>query len=129
MSNLRNIKGQVKLYANRLKQGKLSKPSRCLLCKRKTVFYWHGSYGRDLIAYSQSFHLTIKRLLCTLCHHTFALLPDFVEKFCRYAKAVIYFALEKLKLLTYEAVAELMMEKTGQVIAPLTLFFWKRKFL
>lgn len=111
----------------------LAKPDCCEVCRCAGRLRWHGSYTRTLIATSRSYILPIKRLLCVLCGHTFALLPDFVEKFHRYAKEVINSALRWLKSQTYEAVAEVIAnsfpEPQSRNIAPLTLYLWRRKFV
>jgi len=70
--------------------------------------------------------------MCTLCRHTFALLPPFILKFHRYAKEVIGTALHWLMTHTYDAVADLLsngsLSRENHVLAPLTLYFWRRKF-
>lgn len=76
--------------------------------------------------------LPIQRLLCTLCHHTFAWLPSFILKFHRYAQEVIHTALAWLKSRTFSAVAEAIANRFPEpkepALAPLTLYFWRRKF-
>ena len=93
---------------------------------------WHGSYTRGLIALAKTYTVPIRRLLCALCGHTFALLPSFIAKFHRYAKEVIAAALHWLKTHTYEAVADLLsngpLAREDQDLAPLTLYFWRRQF-
>jgi hypothetical protein len=93
---------------------------------------WHGIYTRRLIAIAKTYSVPIRRLYCTLCRHTFALLPPFVLKFHRYAKEIIQSALHWLKTRTYEAVADLLsngcLAREDQDLAPLSLYFWQRKF-
>jgi hypothetical protein len=87
---------------------------------------------RRLIALAKTYSVPVRRLFCTLCHHTFALLPPFISKFHRYAKEVIGTALHWLKTRTYEAVADLLsngyLAREDRDLAPLTLYFWRRKF-
>ena len=87
---------------------------------------------RGLIALAKNHRLPIRRLLCVLCRHTFALVPDFVFKFHRYAKEVIRSTISWLKSHTYEAVVEILSqawrEPEERNIAVLTLYFWRRKF-
>lgn len=129
-----SIESRIESYRLRLQEKRLAKPGCCQVCKRPSRLRWHGGYTRTLIGMGQTFVLPVKRLLCVICHHTFALLPDFIEKFHRYAKEVIRSALRWLKAQTYEAVAEMIANafKSEEVpnhdIAPLTLYLWRRKF-
>lgn len=87
---------------------------------------------RRLITLNKIHTLPVRRLFCTLCRRTFALLPPFVVKFYHYAKEVIYTALARLKSHTYHAVAEAIAnglpEQKDRGLAPLTLYFWRRHF-
>ena len=87
---------------------------------------------RRLVALAKSYSIPVRRVFCTLCRHTFALLPSFVSKFHRYAKEVITKALRWLKTRTYETVADLLsngsLSREDHDLAPLTLYFWRRKF-
>ena len=87
---------------------------------------------RTLITMTMIYRLPIKRVLCTLCRHTFAWLPSFVVKFHRYAKEVILTALHWLKTLTYEAVTDLLVNRLmgdqEHNLATVTLHLWRRKF-
>jgi hypothetical protein len=89
---------------------------------------WHGSYRRSLITLTQTVLIPIKRLFCCFCCHTFAVLPDFILKWHRYAKEVIKGAVRRLKHFTYDAVANWFMEKAQLDVAALTLYFWRKKF-
>ena len=93
---------------------------------------WHGSYVRSLIALAATYSIPVRRLFCTLCRHTFALLPSFLIKFHRYAKEVITTALHWLRTRTIEAVAELLtnhlMAGKEHNLATVTLHLWRRKF-
>jgi len=128
MINVAQIELLVKRYEEDLESGKLSKPDRCLICKKRSKFHLHGQYPRQLIAPHKTYALIIQRLLCTICNHTFCLLPCFVAKFHRYAKSFIELVLKELKFLSYDKVADWVMESCGRDISTLTLYFWKRKF-
>src|SRR6266852_1340724 len=99
------VDSQIERYSFQVRERRLSKPSRCLLCHEPDNLYWHGCYPRSLITWAQEVQLLIKRLFCKACRHTFACLPNFIVKFRRYAKFIICYALRKLATHTYEAVA------------------------
>lgn len=119
-------------YMEKVRTGKLAKPSRCAACGNRCSLIWHGTYRRSLITLTQTLIIPVKRLYCRLCRHTFALLPSFVVKFHRYAGDIIRSALRSLKTRTYEAVAETIANAFSHPqkseIATLTLYFWRRKF-
>lgn len=79
---------------------------------------------------AQTYFISVRRIFCALCRHTFVLLPSFVKKFHRYAKETIRVALRLLKTHTYEAVASMFKkpDPSQPCLAPLTLYFWRRKF-
>jgi hypothetical protein len=93
---------------------------------------WHGGYVRSLVALTATYSIPVRRLFCTFCRHTFALLPSFLVKFHRYAKEVIMTALHWLRTRTREAVADLLsngsLSREDHELAPLTLYLWRRKF-
>lgn len=115
-------------YLEKVRAGKLSKPARCRICGKGESLSWHGTYHRSLITLARTLTIPIKRLYCRLCQHTFALLPSFVVKFHRYARAAIMTALLALRSRTFEAVADLFMEQGGHYVSPLTFYFWRHKF-
>lgn len=115
-------------YLRRYRTGKVAKPRQCQVCGLACSLRWHGKYHRSLMTLSRTYGLDIKRLYCGLCRHTFALLPSFVVKFHRYARHTIDVAMRRLRSHTYEAVADWLMERGGLYVAPLTLYFWRRKF-
>ena len=94
--------------------------------------HWHGHYARRLITLTKIHSLPIHRLFCTLCRHTFALIPPFVVKSYHYAKEIISTTLVRLKSHTYHTVSEFiangLAEQKDRGLAPLTLYFWRRKF-
>ena len=115
-------------YLKKVREGKLAKPDRCAVCRNRCQLIWHGSYRRSVIALARTWIIPVKRLYCHLCRRTFALLPSFVVKFHRYARETITFALRALRSRTFEAVADLFMERGQREVAPLTFYFWRRKF-
>lgn len=121
------LESQVKVYLHRFHERPSSKPRRCQKCKQSGHLRWHGKYARSVIALTETYALPIRRLFCAACRRTFALLPSFVEKFHHYAKETIQLALRMLKSRAYETVAGWFAEH-GCMVAPLTLYFWRRRF-
>lgn len=119
---------KIKDYGERFNQKRIPKPKRCQLCRQAGRLRWHSCYKRKLITMTRIYTLTIRRLFCASCGTSFACLPDFVEKFRHYAKAVIYFALKLLKTLSYNNVAGLFTASADCPFTPLTLYLWRRKF-
>ena len=128
MSILRNTEQIIKRYLADFNNKRLKKPECCEVCGRTCKLTWHAKYLRKLITLCGIYHIPIKRLYCPACKHTFALLPEFIEKFHRYAKDVIIFALRNLKKFSYNKVADMLMEKSEICIEILTLYNWKKKF-
>ena len=122
-------------YLKDFENKKLKKPCRCEVCGRICNLIWHAKYIREIITLFGVCQLPIKRLLCPLCKHTFAFLPEFVKKFQRYGKDVIAFALEKLKKLDFDKVIKKIddlffysMPENEIYISINTLYNWKKKF-
>jgi hypothetical protein len=135
MGIVRNTNYLIKKYLSDFENKKLRKPCRCEICGKKCNLTWHADYIRKIITLSGIYHLPIKRLMCPLCKHTFALLPEFVKKFRRYAKDVIAFAVEKLKKFYFEEVRDkldrLLHNLPGEpeiYLSISTLYQWKKKF-
>lgn len=124
-----SLEDQIEIYLSRFKKKRLTKPVRCATCGQHGPLHWHAIYHRSLITFKGTVTLPIQRILCATCHHTFALVPDFVLKFRRYAKAIIRFALRLLPHRSYNAVADLLMERCHRYVATLTLYFWYRRFV
>lgn len=122
------IKQKIDNYLTRLKRRIIFKPKNCQICNHAGKLEWHGSYIRSLITFTQLYYLPIKRIFCAHCNHTFACIPEFVEKFRQYAKGAIRFAVRMLKTQTYEEVANLFTPNKERYIAILTLYHWCRKF-
>lgn len=119
---------QIRRYCACVHEGRLAKPACCQSCGRSGRLRWHGSYVRTVITLAETHRVTIKRVMCALCGLTFALLPVFIEKFHRYAKALIHRALRLLESRTYEAVADWLGLEGQGCVAVLTLHLWRRKF-
>ncbi len=97
MNILRNIKAVIKRYENEIKTGRIAKPGRCEVCGARCKLWWHDEYTRKLITLCGTHYISIKRVRCSICRHAFALIPEFIKKYCRYATDVIGFAVKKLK--------------------------------
>ncbi|MFH0809100.1 MAG: DUF6431 domain-containing protein [Pseudomonadota bacterium] len=115
-------------YLARVAGNHIPKPGHCQCCGHAGALRWHGSYERSLITLARTYALPIKRLFCTFCGQAFAVLPDFVLKFHRYAKPVILHAVRMLGSHTYETVAGMFMGQAEHPLAILTLHLWHRRF-
>lgn len=122
-----SLNQQIKQYQKAFEEDRLPKPDRCQLCGGAGPLHWHAIYKRSLICFHEMVFLPIRRVLCSACRKTFASLPDFVLKFHRYAKAVIHFALRRLTRRSYNAVADLLMDRCHRDVATLTLYLWRRR--
>lgn len=128
MKIVRNTNYLIKKYIDDIEHKKLKKPCRCEICGRICNLAWHAEYIRKIITLFGVYHLPIKRLMCPLCKHTFALLPEFIQKFHRYAKDFIAFAIEKLKKFNFREVIEKLDKFLKDAdISPITLYKWKNK--
>jgi len=126
------LETEIDDYLRSFQEKRLAKPAQCRICKQQGYLRWHGSYVRQLIALANTYSVPIRRLLCSRCRHTFALLPSFIAKFHRYAKEIIQRALDWLKTLTFDVVADRLsndcLARENHSLAPLTLYLWRRKF-
>jgi hypothetical protein len=123
----------IKRYKKEVETGRSKKPDRCSVCHRECALWWHDEYIRKLVTLCGVYEIPIKRLYCPLCKHTFALIPEFIEKFHRYAKDVIEYALKELKKLSHKKVAEkiaiiLDTEVYETFIGPATIYNWEKEF-
>ncbi|MCP4648546.1 MAG: hypothetical protein GY853_00515 [PVC group bacterium] len=128
MSILSYTKKSIKQYQNDFKKGRINKPDCCEICGNKNNLTWHAKYTRKLITLNGIYKLPIRRLYCPHCMHTFALLPEFVKKFYRYGKDVVFFAVKELKKYTYDQVAEKLLHMISIEIAMNTFSKWNRIF-
>jgi len=124
-----SLQQQVAAYRKAFAKRKLIKPSHCQICARAGTIQWHAVYWRTLITFQEILTIPVRRVSCTACHHTFALLPPFVAKFHRYARPLIRSAVHRLEHLSYNAVADWFMERCQRSIATLTLYLWRRRFV
>jgi hypothetical protein len=130
---VRNTEGIINRYLEDFEAGKLRKPECCEHCGGKCKLIWHAKYIRKLITLFKKYdRLPIKRLYCPLCKHTFALIPVFIKKFCRYGMDVIISAIKefKKKIKRSEVLDRLdgMMEAVDTYIELPTLYRWKKKY-
>lgn len=133
MNIVRNLESVIKQYLKEVETGQQKKPCRCKVCGSECNLWWHDEYTRKLITLRGIYKIPIKRLYCPLCKHAFALIPDFIKKFYRYAKDVIDFALKELKKLSLNKVAckiaeMLNTEEYETLIGPATVYKWQKKF-
>ena len=128
MNILSYKKESIKKYLSDYAKGRIEKPECCEICGKKIKLTWHAEYKRKLITLTGIYEVPIRRLYCHHCKHTFALLPEFIEKFYRYAKDVIFFAVKELKKHTYDHVAGELPNNISLNIAINTLSNWNRKF-
>ena len=132
MDILRNTEGLINRYLEDFENGRLNKPEYCNVCGRKCKLLWHAKYIRELITSCRVYDkIPIRRLFCPLCKHTFALIPEFIEKFCRYGKDIIIFVVKEIKKRTGIAkIADKLarfMEAVDIYIDISTLYRWKEK--
>ena len=130
---VRNTAGLINRYLEDFDNGKLEKPEHCCVCGKRCRLLWHATYIRTLITLFKKYdRLPIKRLYCPLCKHTFALIPAFIRKFCRYGIDVIASAIREFrkKLEGLEVLDRLsdMMVAVDTYIELTTLYRWKKKY-
>lgn len=128
MSILSFKTASIKKYLSDFKEGRIEKPKCCKICGNESNLIWHAKYTRKLITLTGIYELSIRRLYCPHCKHTFALLPEFIEKFYRYGKDVIFFAVKELKKYTYDHVAGKLLDIISIEIAMNTFSKWNRIF-
>ena len=117
----------IRKYLEDFSQGRLEKPERCELCKRKGYLNWHGKYWRKVMTLSGERNIPIKRLRCKECGGTFPLLPIFILKYRRYGVDVILLALEEEERKTREKVVSELCQNYGLVLDALTVWLWKKR--
>ena len=128
MNILIQTERKIKKYLKDFKKNNLKRPDWCEVCGKRVKLNWHAKYMRNVITLCGIYSLPIKRLKCPFCGHTFALLPDFIEKYHRYSRDVIAFVLRKLKRFSYKEVADALVGKSEICIGVLTLYNWKKRF-
>jgi hypothetical protein len=88
-----------------------------------------ASYERDLISWEKglpvTYRITVTRIICSSCRHTHAILPEIIIPYGSYS---LIFILNVLRdyYLSHMTVQELC---DKYMIAPSTLYAWKRLFL
>ena len=119
---------------NDVENKRIEKPEYCEICGKKDTLSWHAKYIRRIMALCGTYQIPIKRLYCNSCKHTFALIPEFIEKFKHYGKDVIKFVIDKLK--SGKNTLEEVAEKLGQFLSVeisdrfsiLTIYNWKNQY-
>ena len=123
------IEQKVRDYVTRVEEKRIPKPECCQVCGRAGCLRLRGSYVRSLITMARIYTLSIKRVFCRFCGHTFGLLPNFVVKFYHYARETILYAVRLLKSHTFETVAgKFIVERKNRCLAILTVYSWRRIF-
>jgi len=121
----------IKEYLSDYENGRLEKPRRCEVCGRESELTWHAKYKRKLICYLGIYEIPIRRLLCPLCKSTFALIPEFIAKYRRYAKSIIVYAVAALKKkISFYAIADNLakaMEAIDRYVDYSTLYRWQTR--
>ncbi len=79
----------VQHYAEKFAELVWRRPSVCPQCAAPGQVVGHGSYGRTVTDPTQTVVIRVKRLLCTACRRTLALLPTFCLPFRHYQTATI----------------------------------------
>lgn len=130
---VRNTEGLINRYLDDYRDRKLKKPKFCEVCGRRCKLVWHAEFIRKLITLFKKYEqIPIKRLYCPLCKHTFALMPEFIKKYCRYGIDVITSAIKefKKKIERSEVLNRLasMMGAVNVYIELSTLYRWEKKY-
>jgi hypothetical protein len=108
--------------------GKLVKPDCCAVCGGRGNLVWHAKYTRKLITLGGVYQIPVKRLLCTVCNHTFCLLPEFVRKYCRYGADIISLVMREIG--NQHSISQILDRLGSFEIYPEypTVYRWKKKF-
>lgn len=112
----------------------IEKPECCEICGKRTRLSWHAKYHRTIISLCGTYVIPIKRLYCNSCKHTFALIPEFIEKFKHYGRDIIKFVINKLKSGKHaiEEVAgeleQLLPVEISDKFSILTIYNWKKQY-
>lgn len=84
-----NFGEDVQRYAAEFADFVVPRPSLCPQCAAPGHLIGHGSYARTVTDTTHTQPIQVKRLLCTACRHTLALLPTFCLPFRHYRTAAI----------------------------------------
>lgn len=122
-----SIQNKINRYIRYYEKGRIPKPEHCPDCRRTGTIWWSG-YERQLRNLADIYDLPIKRVRCKHCGKTFAVLPEFIKKFCRYGKDVIKYVLTAVIKKTYEKISEELCLDNDLNISPLTIWSWKIKY-
>jgi hypothetical protein len=86
---LADFGADVQHYRRQFAQLVFPRPKTCPRCAADDHLIGHGSYSRHVCDHNQALAIRVKRLLCTACRHTVALLPSFCLPHRHYLAAVI----------------------------------------
>jgi len=130
MYNYSEFLQKVKCYQRSVEEKTLPKPERCERCGCTDERYliWCATYKRTVITPEGPLKFKVKRVHCKRCGKNFTNLPDFLIKYQRYPKEIIYFVVEKKKDSTYEEIATELYLKYEFEPAISTLKHWCKKF-
>lgn len=84
-----NLSDDVQRYAEEFAELLFPRPASCPQCGAPGKLVGHGSYPRAVTTPTDAVAIRVKRLLCTACRHTLALLPSFCLPFRHYQTATI----------------------------------------
>lgn len=79
----------VQCYQQDCRHSTYPRPSSCPRCAATGRLIGHGSYPRRVCDHTQVFPIRVKRLFCSLCHHTVSLLPSFCLPHRQYLASTI----------------------------------------
>ena len=86
---LADFGADVQYYQRQFAQLVFPRPQTCPQCASSDRLIGHGSYPRHACEQDRVFAIRVKRLRCTICRHTIALLPSFCLPCRHYLAAII----------------------------------------
>ncbi len=122
-----SIQNKIKHYIEDYKNCRITKPKHCKICKQTGLIWW-SYYKRQLKNLANRHTIPVKRVRCNKCGKTFAIIPDFIKKFCKYGIDVIIYVLKSLVKKTFEEVSNQIYQEYDIEISTITLWFWKQKY-
>ena len=101
----------------------------CPKCKAKGHLSFHDNYGRNLVTYEnehvQENHIIIRRVYCSSCDKTSAILPDIIVPHKSYSILFILYVMKVYFFKTMTVAA--LCSHFGISVA--TLYAWKKQYL
>ena len=103
--------GSIQQYVERIGSGEEAnrwRPASCPQCESKQSLVCHGFYKRTVADVDSDYMIRVRRYLCSACHRTVSLLPEFALPYLRFTIMVIGAFLKARLLLgqTLKAAAE-----------------------